>query len=852
MRTMRWAVALATTTAVTAGSWSQASAAWAPATTAVQYWGNVSVGNHVAARTPFLAYGGTNYFGIWYLMQLLDKHGMQATWAHKSLTVNWMPANRAATTVSVDGAVVSGAHTLSIAGSTYVDVTRIAPKLGWSLSYDAKNQSLTVHQTANPMRHATSTANHGITRAHRNAQAAWMNGGAGNKTVQVTQTWAPFTGWRTVPVLQSAGTNFFGVWYMTQWLEQYGYNSEWLNHTVNVDALPQVETGAMMIFGSNQDPTALVQWNGDWYAPMTTLMGIANLSAGVDLSGNSYITLLADTHNVGPTDVASGGTGQFDITGSLNGVSGPGAQVAMQDAANHVTVVPADAQTGQFHATLTGTSASLIGVYTPALGWVGQAATVSSVNSAITVSPVPATAQLTGLVAVTGTNESVSNGQIVLRSDLTHAHYVTRMDSNGKYSLSVPVGPYEVWTAAINGTPIFLGKRFLAGAGSGTIPTVTIPALPTNGTVVSKNAAVVAEGTDVSPMQLISIDNMFERVFAYDIAQTGLTAQVPVIIQVFENTPEYTQHFLDEGYTLSDSSSFGDNSQAASEGPQLISMNMQGLTNEFGVDVMAHEFTHSLISTVSQNLPSWVNEGVAWHQGIGAETDLSPDATLFSALQWNQWQDIVRHQHLGDLYALGSANALDPRYNVESQDYFAVEMLIDQFGLAKVIQYVTQVDQTGDATTFQQVFGEAESSFTLQVSQRLAQLAAQSDKGFSVTLRILPGGPSQLVLSSPKGKTWWFDGATPGTYTFVCLPNGTVTGPSNLTASAPVNNSGDGTWDIGAQEGSNQAFYSLDTSFGLDYLEATTVFLNNSSTGQNGLSTELPIGVDLVSLTPNP
>jgi hypothetical protein len=412
----------------------------------------------------------------------------------------------------------------------------------------------------------------------------------------------------------------------------------------------------------------------------------------------------------------------------------------------------------------------------------------------------------------------------------------------------LPAGPYEVWTVALNGTPVFTGQRFNAGP-NGADVSVKLAKLPTSSVYETDTMRVEASSKDVTPLELMSIGNMFSRVYQYDVRGLGLTPQLPIVIQVYGNTKDYTQHFRDEGYSDSDATNYGMSSQAVAESSQLLAVNLDGLDEEFGVNVLAHEFTHALIYTVSDGIPDWVNEGIAWHQGIGAQMDISPDHLLLHSLQLNVWGEILDHKNKGDLYPLGKADSLDPKYNVEAQDYYAVEKLIGQYGLPKVIDYVRKIDSVGDETAFSNAFGITEDTFAKQVDTALANDVSHPDKGFRITVRVLPGGPDTLLVSNPKGLTTFYHDAAPGVYTFVCNPDGTVVAPRGLTPGGTTSDAADGNWYVGANYGDSQGLFVVSNTYGQAYIEDSVLFDENNDMDA-GISTGIPIGMQVLSISP--
>jgi len=806
--------------------------------TASQSWGNVMVGGQLWQKTPFLQTAGTNFFGLWYLIKLFEQHGMTATWNGKALNVTWLPTYHSTATTTVNSAAIATNGTMSIGGNTYVDVTAIVAALHLHSSYDSTTSTLNISSTT-----VTAALHRHTTRLRRQVHLS---------TVAVKQSWAAVSGYQNVPVLQSGGTNFFGIWYLIQYLKKYGYTANWNHGTVSMGSLPQVVQQGNLTINGLQQPSALVSMNGHWYVPLSTLNNNLGWSGSTDGQGNAAVnyavTSVASTTANHSVATYQDGTSQMSVSGGLE-VTSTNHQfdkVAIVGSNGLEQTDPLDAA-GNFNISIAGPSAEVIGLHRLGGGWIGQAAAVTSSSGAVKLATTQQTANIRGQVVAGSSGESVAQTTVVLRNDITHEHISVQTDASGRFEQTLPVGPWEVWTVNIDGQSMFLGQRFLAQSTVQSV-TVPLPGLPSQSTVSSNNFKVVAGNKDVTAVQLLSIDDMFEHVVTRDEETTGITVQNPVTIQVFGDTNAYTQHFIDEAYSQADAQSYGQYSQAVSEGPQSISVNMSNLNDEFGVDVMAHELTHCLIAEVSQNIPSWNNEGIAWHEGIAAQIDISPSTTLLRSLEWNQWEEIVSQQSKGTLFALGQADSLAPQYNVESQDYQAMNKLIGQYGLVKVMDYVRVIDSEGESVAFQNTFGVTENDFMSQMTQTLVQEAAQSPQSFTVTLQVQSGGPTSLFVSNPKGSTVWFDHVSPGIYTFTCNADGAVTPPPGLTQNKPQTDSGDGSWYIGGESGSSQAEFAINNSFNLAYLEDTALFANGNNMGIISTATSVPIGLELLSV----
>lgn len=891
---LRRAGALAVTASVLTSVMVPAVAKASVSSQAGQYTGTLSVGGTVQEHIPYLRFANTNFVSVWYIQQLLKRFGINSRWNGHTLTVDGMPSVQSID-MDVNGKTLQ-TDVLTVDQTRYVNLSAAASAMGWQLQVSSDGRQITLIGPPAGSSNATNGANATTAPATRSVKASSghparpsdakastsprANPAAARtgqahaitfRAVPVVQTKGAFTDTSGstsaastfhTPILQAHGTSFAGVWFFMQWLKQLGYTSEWQHASaLNVDALPNVVSSGRLTGPQQTVSTPLIQYQGNWYAPAKAVQSGAGWTVQADgnpivIDGQASttqstspaaqdVTLPQATWTLAPgtSDVANG----VAVSGQLTGTDLSGGAVAVLDSSGTVRVVQTAAN-GAFEMHVNGASVA-IGVHTDSTGWVGETTPVASTDPIpVQFSTAQATSHIEGtLVAAPG--ESVANQVIELRNDLTHAHFYVNLNGD-TFDTTVPAGPYEVWAIHINGQRVFLGQRFLATAGD-TPLTIQLPALPTTSSSAAGPYAKVVAEPGVTEEQLLSAAQIVKRVLPYDIASTGLQPAGTIEIDLYATTSSYTQHFVQEGYSASDAQDYGQNSQAVTESADSVSVDLDGLTYESGVDVFAHELTHALIYTVSQDIPDWVNEGLAWHQGIGAEGDGTPSQLLWNSLKWQQWEDIVDHQHQGNLYPLGGANSLAPAYNVEAQDYFAVQQLIDQFGLPTVYQFVRKIDADGESAAFASTFGESESDFEAQVSAKLSQYAKQTDTGMNVSIRVLPGGPNEVFVSNPSGVTYWYSGLQPGdTYSFICNPDGTVTPPPGLTLTQTSDNSGDGTWYIGANSGDEQGIFEMNNAYNLSYLETQGMFLSGSNSAIIHTATALPIGLQLISIQP--
>jgi hypothetical protein len=135
-------------------------------------------------------------------------------------------------------------------------------------------------------------------------------------------------------------------------------------------------------------------------------------------------------------------------------------------------------------------------------------------------------------------------------------------------------------------------------------------------------------------------------------------------------------------------------------------------------NVLTHELTHAVLNQqgIGDALPTWINEGTAWNDGLTAEAGL--DASRVSELEQSSNQQMKSAPNLLPLTAT-EQDILNASYNVEWEDYLAVHRLISQYGAQKYESFLHQVKANGVEASFQSTFGTSLQTYEAQFYQSL-------------------------------------------------------------------------------------------------------------------------------------
>lgn len=826
-----------------------------------RYSGAIRVGQKTYSGVPYLRYENSSYLSLNELLTILNDYGLGAAQTGRDISAAWLGQYLPTTAVKMGHKDMVGVGSLDINGNTYADLTAVAGMTNSRLSYSSINAALTVQ----PLSPAKGQNVSNLQERGRIANAvtkSTISSAPTNLTSQATGpvTWSSFQG-QPVPTISSKGHKYVGVWYVMHTLRHLGYEASFKGGTLVVANLPTVVSDGVLKNGTTSTPTTLIRVGTRWFAPLSALAEGLGIAASVDVHNDVVIEKMPAPVRASAPSL----TGNFTImlqtvSGKTSSQANTQSAVASSATSLHDKVVlllqngslmtqTVSTSGAEDAVSVPGTDAEIMGYLSPSGAWIGMGTTVDATSPVITLPTETSLGTITGRILPISGQSFGTGASVTIRDVVTQQNITTPLGPSGKYTIKLPYGVYEIWSVTNQQQTVFLGSRFLVNSANQTLGTVKYPQLPTNGRVESQNFMVLSQAANIPPSLLANIANTFRHAYSYDVGQLGLSARLPIVVMVFDSQSEFTQHFLDEAYNPAVSGLYGQDTQAVTEGPQYIAVNAQGMNFTSDINIMAHELTHALLAANYGILPSWVNEGLAWHQGLSAQLGDSPSPLIRASLWRQLWLSPMMAAQSGQLYPLLTASSVATAYNVEGQDNFAVEQLINSDGLPQLLKFISDTKTMGQQKAFASVYHQSESSFAASVNRELKSEAGAA-AGMQVTIRALSGAPYELFVSNPEGVTYVFGGVQAGTtYTLTFSQNGQVKASSGLTLLASTQSTSDGHWDIGTQHATTQSFFSINPALGLDYLESTNTFVGNSNVAQTSISTVLPLGLKLVSIT---
>ena len=187
----------------------------------------------------------------------------------------------------------------------------------------------------------------------------------------------------------------------------------------------------------------------------------------------------------------------------------------------------------------------------------------------------------------------------------------------------------------------------------------------------------------------------------------GMKFQAPVSIQLFTTKASYDAALVAMGVTGAQAGVMVDRTGGIEAGSSVY----LPLFNDPGryalANVLTHELTHVLFyqNSLSNILPTWMNEGTAWYEGLTAQRAQSPAAA--DALLELGLRGVAAAQASAAELPLQSSEAqlLRAPYDVEIQDFEAVALLVRWDGLAHYAAFLRQAARLGVDGAFRHAYG---------------------------------------------------------------------------------------------------------------------------------------------------
>lgn len=263
--------------------------------------------------------------------------------------------------------------------------------------------------------------------------------------------------------------------------------------------------------------------------------------------------------------------------------------------------------------------------------------------------------------------------------------------------------------------------------------------------------AVITGDAKVSATTLNHAARIFEQL-SYPLVTSDLggAGSPPVNIHLYSSDATYREGLLRIGVGAGAIDATVNGAAAVHTGANIL-VNLSA--GESLANLLTHEYTHYVL--YRQNvvgLPLWLNEGLAWREGLRAR-DLSEPTLLVDGMRSRltlHVLDVLAKSQLQPLTGNGTGSDAPPAdYNYEAQDWLALRYLEQQHGLKQIRNYLAQLRTAGHTTAFSAAFHTTPTDFEHDFNQHLQSLAARPFPGAKIALRFAGGGTGALVITPP-------------------------------------------------------------------------------------------------------
>ncbi|MDR3599453.1 MAG: hypothetical protein P4L49_03050 [Desulfosporosinus sp.] len=138
-------------------------------------------------------------------------------------------------------------------------------------------------------------------------------------------------------------------------------------------------------------------------------------------------------------------------------------------------------------------------------------------------------------------------------------------------------------------------------------------------------------------------------------------------------------------------------------------------------NVLSHELFHACAASqgYGSQLPIWINEGTAWRIGLMAQQKVNPQkASSEMAYYENEVRQAAQNGTILSL-DVSEKDILNANYNVEYEDFMAVEQLTKTYGVATYKTFIENLKSQSVDNDFQKAFNSTLNAFQSSFSKSL-------------------------------------------------------------------------------------------------------------------------------------
>lgn len=382
---------------------------------------------------------------------------------------------------------------------------------------------------------------------------------------------------------------------------------------------------------------------------------------------------------------------------------------------------------------------------------------------------------------------------------------------------------------------------------------------------VTHHAAVhvIGFGTDVSLDKVQQVRQLLSDQHITDVVSNTLQMDLhgPVQIYLAQTAADYKNALKKLGVSVEDAQRFSSDTGGFTMGDNIVIPLYQNKTTADLTNTLGHELTHAYLNGNVGDIPSWLNEGLAVYTGMRVQAHVQ-DPVAYAGYEKQMAESVLDASSTGHLVPLADDEEQvlkgDASYDLELQDWLAVQYLIDKHGTSTFHTYFQTLNSGhSHSEAFQKAFQETPNQFNVNLTKLLQDAASAKDQG--VTIQLTSNGTFQgYVRMLQHGTSIWRGLPMSGQQkVFTISPGGSLLGSfEGEEATKDTNSPDDSTLYIDLDP-SKPLYYKgkqVDyCGFAIDYHHGLYGFVNAWITYKNGKTEYLQapnlFGVNLTKVT---
>jgi hypothetical protein len=296
----------------------------------------------------------------------------------------------------------------------------------------------------------------------------------------------------------------------------------------------------------------------------------------------------------------------------------------------------------------------------------------------------------------------------------------------------------------------------------------------------SDRVTVEAYGDNVPPQKVAQVRRLLTEGHIVDfVSQTlRMHIQKPVHLYLAQTAADYKNALKKLGVSVEDAQRFSRDTGGFTMGEDIVIPLYQNTDQADLANSLAHELTHAYVNENVDNLPSWVNEGLAVYIGMEVQSRVQ-DAVTYGGYARQMAESVVEAAASNTLVPLtedeSQVLAGKAPYDLELQDWLAVSNLMKTHGVDAFTNYFHALKSGVDpAEAFWQSFGATPSQYNASFTRLLKKSASAEDKGVLLTLSVDPSFQGYIRTLQHGNSVWHGIPLTAGQYIMTLLPDGTI------------------------------------------------------------------------------